>query len=76
MPGTEDVRKLAAVVDKTCRRWTRPTVDSAERSPLDLTPRVWLAMLTWRAQDISRMESTSPVVRRGLANGQVAAARE
>lgn len=62
---------------QTCRRrWTRPTVDSVNAVPSDLTPRVWPAMLTWRAQDISRMESVRVQLsgKRIRANGRIVAA--
>ncbi|KAP63606.1 putative glycolipid-binding domain-containing protein [Mycobacterium tuberculosis] len=44
--------------------------------PSDLTPRVWPAMLTWRAQDISRMESVRVQLsgKRIRANGRIVAA--
>lgn len=44
--------------------------------PSDQTPRVWAAMLTWRAQDISRMESVRVQLsgRRIKANGRIVAA--
>src|SRR6516164_11189968 len=44
--------------------------------PTDPTPRVWQAMLTWRAQDVSRMESVRIQLsnKRIRANGRIVAA--
>ncbi|MBW0017813.1 MAG: putative glycolipid-binding domain-containing protein [Mycobacterium sp.] len=44
--------------------------------PSDPTPRVWPAMLTWRAQDVSRMESVRIQLsgKRIRANGRIVAA--
>lgn len=48
----------------------------SERSPSDPSRRVWQAMLTWRAQDVSRMESVRLQVsgKRIKANGRIVAA--
>ena len=48
----------------------------SERSPSDPTRRVWPAMLTWRAQDVSRMESVRVQLsgKRIKANGRIVAA--
>ena len=45
-------------------------------APSDPTPRVWPAMLTWRAQDVSRMESVRVQLsgKRIRANGRIVAA--